>query len=188
VGAVAVAAVVLFASLAAGCGGGERGSAVPSEAAAPQSIELRSPAFRDGTSIPRQYTCDGAGTSLPLTWTGVPPRAAELVLVVQDPDAPGGTFVHWTLYGLRPDATGLRAGAVPSGARQGENSDGSDEWFAPCPPKDDDPHRYVIALYALKQPSGLNAGASLKDVRGALERDAMARGELIGRYRRTVKS
>lgn len=181
--------LLLAAALAAGgCGDGERESALPAQPDVPEGIALRSPAFRDGASIPPQHTCDGDGVSPPLTWTGAPAQAAELVLVVEDPDAPDGTFVHWTLFGLRPDSGGLHAGELPPGAGQGENSDGSDEWFAPCPPEDDDAHRYRVVLYALDARSGLEDGASPEEVREVLETRALAFGELTGRYRRTDRS
>ena len=87
--------------------------------AAPATIRLSSPVVRDGGALPRDYTCDGAGGPPPLRWTGVPPRARSLALLVEDPDAPGGTFVHWTLWGLPARDGGLAAGRIPPGARQG---------------------------------------------------------------------
>jgi hypothetical protein len=160
---------------AAGCGGGADGSATPS-GAAPAGFAFSSPAL--GATIPRRYTCDGAGTSPPLRWSGAP-RAAELVLVVQDPDAPGGTFVHWTAFAIvaRP------LGDIPAGARlrSGENSAGRTGWTPPCPPKGDKPHRYQFSLYALRRPSGLKPGASAAQVREKLA-GALARGRFTASY------
>jgi hypothetical protein len=145
----------------------------------PASISLSSPAL--GATIPRRFTCDGAGISPPLRWSGAPARAKELVLVVQDPDAPGGTFVHWTAFGIAPEPSGaLPAGAHP---RSGRNSAGHTGWTPPCPPKGAAPHRYEFSLYALAKPSGLSAGARAADVRAALT-GALARGGFTARYGR----
>jgi Raf kinase inhibitor-like YbhB/YbcL family protein len=162
---------------AAGCGGGHE-SATPPAPGVPASITLSSPAL--GATVPRRFTCDGAGTSPPLRWSGAP-RAAELVLVVQDPDAPGGTFVHWTAFAIVARALG----DIPAGARlrSGENSAGKTGWTPPCPPKGDKPHRYVFSLYALRRPSGLKPGASPGQVRAKLVR-ALARGRFTASYLR----
>ncbi|HEY3018732.1 MAG TPA: YbhB/YbcL family Raf kinase inhibitor-like protein, partial [Solirubrobacteraceae bacterium] len=109
--------------------------------------------WRDGAAIPVRFTCAGAGAQPRIAWRGVPRGARELVLVVTDPDAPGGRFVHWTAYGIAPGAR-----AVPPGVREGANSAGKDGWTPPCPPEGDRPHRYVIELYALPRRSGLPAG------------------------------
>jgi Raf kinase inhibitor-like YbhB/YbcL family protein len=177
----AALAVCLCALAVAGCGGGERGSAAPAVKGA--SISLSSPAFAGGEAIPRQYTCDGKGSSPPLDWKGVPAGSRELVLVVQDPDAPGGTFVHWTLFGMTPETTDLSAGEVPEGAAQGENSSGKTGWTGPCPPGGKT-HHYVFALYALRDASGLKKGAKPDAVRAAVGRGALGSGRLVGLYAR----
>jgi Raf kinase inhibitor-like YbhB/YbcL family protein len=166
---------MLAAAALPGCGGGARPAATPS-GAPPASFALASPAL--GATIPRRYTCDGAGLSPPLRWSGAP-RAAELVLVVQDPDAPGGTFVHWTAFAIVARALG----SIPAGARlrSGENSAGQDGWTPPCPPKGDTPHRYEFSLYALRRPSGLKPGASPAQVRAKLA-GALARASFTARY------
>jgi hypothetical protein len=173
-----LAAAALAAAALAGCGGG-REPATPSGSGAPASIALSSPAL--GATIPRRFSCDGAGGSPPLRWSGAPANARELVLVVQDPDAPGGTFVHWTAFGIQPAPSGeIPAGAHP---RSGRNSAGRTGWTPPCPPGGDKPHRYEFALYALRKPSGLRAGASAADVRAALA-GALARGSFTATYGR----
>jgi hypothetical protein len=163
-----------IALLALGCGGGERAPAPPP---APARIVVTSE-WRDGATIPRRFTCAGAGARPAIAWHGVPGRTRELVLVVTDPDAPGGRFVHWTAYGIAP-----RAAAVPQRVREGRNSAGKDGWTPPCPPQGDGPHRYVFELYALARRSGLPPGAEPDRVIGAL-RGALARGRLVGRFGR----
>ena len=165
----------------AGCGG-EKVSGPPP--AAPERIRLESPAFRDGGTLPERFTCDGAKVSPPLAWSGVPRRARGLVLLAEDPDAPGGTFLHWSLFELVPSLRRLREGEVPTGAAEGENSFGDTGYGAPCPPEGDDPHRYVFTLYALSVPLVLEGGATPSDVRTAISRAALARGTLSARYGR----
>src|SRR6185436_5863183 len=104
--------LLLAAALTACSGGADRtGAAATSSVAA--SIAVTSPAFADGAAIPEEFTCRGAGTSPPLSWTGLPAGTGSVALVVQDPDAPSGTFVHWVLTGLSPAQDELMAGTVP---------------------------------------------------------------------------
>jgi Raf kinase inhibitor-like YbhB/YbcL family protein len=166
----------------AACGGGERAEGPPP--AAPQQIQVTSPAFKGGGTIPKRYSCDGDEVSPPLGWSGVPTGARELALVVEDPDAPGGTYVHWLLFKLPADLDGLAEGEVPSGARQGKNSGGDSKYAGPCPPEGDPPHHYDFLLYALREPLDLPNGASPKDVSDAVRDVALARGELVGRFGR----
>ena len=129
-------------------------------------------------TIPDRYTCRGAGDRPPLRWGAVPPRTRELVLLVTDPDAPNGRFVHWTAFGIAPGAR-----VVPVRLREGTNSTGKDGWTPPCPPQGDTPPRYVFDLYALSRASGLTQGASADEVTAAV-RGAIARGEIVGRFGR----
>jgi phosphatidylethanolamine-binding protein (PEBP) family uncharacterized protein len=160
------------AALIAGCGGGEKISSdeLPR---APAALRVSSAAFIDGARLPVRYTCDGAGEE--------PPSTKELVLVVSDPDAPGGTFVHLTRYGLRPGGDG----SVGHGGVEGSNSAGKTGWTPPCPPKGDDAHRYIWSVYALREPSGLKAGAKPGEVAGMLkDAPVLASGTITARYRR----
>src|SRR5437762_8482859 len=99
-------------------------------------MQLTSPAFSDGGEIPKKYASDGENVSPPLTWTGVPDNAQSLVLIVDDPDAPNGDWVHWVLVDLPPTASGLAEGVrkLPGG-RMGMNDWKRDEWSGPAPPK-----------------------------------------------------
>jgi Raf kinase inhibitor-like YbhB/YbcL family protein len=176
--AVPLLALLLFAA----CGGGDtvKGPAPK----APDAIALTSPAFASNAAIPRRYTCDGDETSPPLRWTPPPTATRSLALLVEDPDAPGGTFVHWTLYGFSAATKGLDQGAIPRGAKQGANSAGNSKYAGPCPPKGDKPHRYNFTLYALSAEPDLEAGAAPEDVRAAIAKSAIARGRLAATFKR----
>ena len=167
-------------ALAAGCGGngGERVSSdLPR---APAALRVSSPAFIDGARLLPKYTCDGAGDEPPVEAGTVPASTSELVLVVSDPDAPGGTYVHVTRYGLSPRGDG----AVDNGGHEGRNSAGEIGWTAPCPPKGDDAHRYVWSVYALRDPSGIEGGANPSEVTSALREGVLASGTITARYGR----
>jgi Raf kinase inhibitor-like YbhB/YbcL family protein len=166
----------------AACGGGERAEGPPP--AAPDRIALTSPAFDDGGSVPVRYTCDGDNVNPRLRWTDVPGGARDLALLMEDPDAPGGTFVHWVLFKIPADSTGIPEDSVPRGARQGKNSTGDASYAGPCPPKGDEPHHYEFTLYALKSAIDLPDGAAAGDVRAAVAKAALAQGRLVGRFGR----
>jgi Raf kinase inhibitor-like YbhB/YbcL family protein len=174
-----VVATMILPALGACGGGDEHGARLPDAAA---TIRVTSTAFDDGAAIPRVFTCDGAGTSPPLAWSGVSSRARELALVVEDPDA--DRFLHWTVLKLAPSTSGLSAGHVPAGAVETKNGFGKSGWGGPCPPKGDDAHHYVFSLYALDAPLGLGADASADAVGKAITAHALARGELVGTYAR----
>jgi hypothetical protein len=145
-------------------------------------LKLESPAFRDGGAMPKRFSCDGDEVSPPLSWSGVPAGARELALVMEDPDA--DHFVHWTVLNIAPDTKGFDEGRLPPDVIETENTFGKRGYGGPCPPEGDDPHHYVFALYALRKPLGLGAGASPDEVRDAVSGDALARGELTGRFGR----
>jgi Raf kinase inhibitor-like YbhB/YbcL family protein len=180
-GLVSVTALAVLALGGCGGSGGAGGSAPrPSRT----TLFLQSSAFTQESTIPRQYTCDGENVSPPLTWTQVPVRARSLALLVEDVDAPGGHFLHWSLYELARGSSGLSPGRVPAGAAQGQNSFGSIGYSGPCPPKGDPRHRYVFRLYALDSGSGLSSGATPEAVRQAISEHEIAMGTLTGYYRR----
>jgi Raf kinase inhibitor-like YbhB/YbcL family protein len=169
--------------LVAGCGGGGDRAVEPAPDA-PPGIELTSSAFEAGGRIPANYTCSGKDVSPPLVWADVPAGTKSLALLVEDPDAPGGTYTHWTVYEISPAVRKFAQGKAPSGSTQGENSFGDDRYGGPCPPKGDQPHHYVFDLYALRADLGLQPGAQADDVRGAIKKQAVARGQLIGTFKR----
>jgi Raf kinase inhibitor-like YbhB/YbcL family protein len=167
-------------SLLAGCGGGDKPSEPPP--AAPASITLSSPGFRDGGTIPDRFTCSGEGLSPPLRWSGVPANARELTLLVEDPDA--GNFVHWAALAIRPRMRAIAEGRPTAGAVEAKNGFGDHGWGGPCPPEGKGAHRYVFALYATDAPLGLGKDASPDDVHSALADHAVARGTLTARFGR----
>jgi Raf kinase inhibitor-like YbhB/YbcL family protein len=145
------------------------------------TISLSSPDFSDGQTIPRRFTCDGEDRSPELTWHGVPADTMELALLMEDPDAPGGTFVHWVLWGLDPMTASLSWGEMPGGAHQGRNDFGRTGYGGPCPPRGR-PHRYVFTLLALAQPLSLKPGATAAALRREARGKVLAEGTLTGRY------
>ncbi|SHF02637.1 YbhB/YbcL family Raf kinase inhibitor-like protein [Streptoalloteichus hindustanus] len=146
-------------------------------------IGLHSAAFNDHTMIPNHYALDGDNASPPLQWDHVPDGAEELALVVEDPDAPGRTFVHWVVTGIDPSVTEVGEGAVPEGASAGRNDFGDVGWDGPRPPVGET-HRYFFHLYAADQPLGLGEGCTADDVRTALAGHEVASGTLVGLFGR----
>jgi Raf kinase inhibitor-like YbhB/YbcL family protein len=118
----------------------------------------------------------------PLAWSALPGGTHSLALIVDDPDAPRGTYVHWVLFNVPPGHEGLSEGVQDVGV-QGRNNAGSAKYAGPCPPPGP-AHRYFFKLYALDTELSLNPGATKVDVERALEGHILAQGELMGRYRR----
>jgi Raf kinase inhibitor-like YbhB/YbcL family protein len=145
-------------------------------AAAPTTITVTSTAFREGATIPAAYTCKGAGTSPPLAWSGLPSSARSVALVVDDPDAPNGTYTHWVLWDIPTGTTSIAEGAVPPGARQGTNSGGHRGWDGPCPPSGT--HHYRFTVYAEPKLPNLADGSPLTTTLPALRGHAVGQGRL----------
>ena len=193
---VGPAAIFLVLSFSPGCGHG--GAALPAVNPGAQTIRLTSPAFTEGAMIPREFTCDGADRSPPLEWSGVPQAARSLVLICDDPDAPGGTWSHWVLYDLAPSVTSLDQGVATDlvatlepktvvkqpglTATQGKNDFGKIGYGGPCPPRG--VHRYFFRLYALDQRTELAPGATRTAVFKAIAGHILAEGHLMGKYAR----
>jgi len=177
-----IAALLAATALAAGCGGGDKVSGGPPAAEVPMNLGIASPAFGEGGTIPKRFTCAGAGARPALTFSGAPPQAVELALFVIDPDAGGGGFVHWTVYGMPRTTRGIPSRGLPAGAREGKTSSGGTGWTPPCPPSGT--HRYEFELYWLRAPSKLAAGAAPQRVADVIRTRAGGRGELIGRFGR----
>ena len=152
------------------------------------TIELRSSAFENGKAIPVKHSCDGEDVSPPLEWSGVPKEAKSIALICDDPDAPGGIWVHWVLYGIPPGVAGIEEsipskGKVIGRARHGQNDFRRLGYGGPCPPKGK-AHRYFFKIYALDEELELQAGASKKDLLKVMQGHVMAEGQLVGTYQR----
>ncbi len=144
-------------------------------------MKLSSPAFKDGAPIPIKYTCDGDDTSPPLALGDVPKNAKSLVLIMDDPDAPMGTWDHWIVAGIPPATTQIAEGSEPAGTA-GKNSWKRTGYGGPCPP--DREHRYFFRLFALDAALDLAAGSTKSDVERAMRGHVIAEAALMGRYER----
>ncbi|MBI4746358.1 MAG: YbhB/YbcL family Raf kinase inhibitor-like protein [Deltaproteobacteria bacterium] len=150
-------------------------------------INVGSAAFTEGGMIPKQYTCDGADISPPLSWSTVPEGTKSITIVADDPDAPAGTWVHWIVYNLPPDLKGLPENVpaketLANGGMQGMTDFRRIGYGGPCPPSGT--HRYFFKVYALDKILDLYPGAIKKRLLNAMEGHILAEGELIGKYRR----
>ena len=146
-------------------------------------LNLTSDAFQDGQPIPEQYSCDGANKSPALKWDDPPAGTKSFALVIDDPDAPSGTFRHWGAYDIpasaRSIASGQRVGT------EGKNDKGTAEYTGPCPPKGHGVHHYHFRLFALDVDRlDLGANSKVADVENEASKHAIAQGELIGTFER----
>ena len=159
--AIAVVAVALAAALVTACGDdGPPGSDAAEqldEQDLPAVLEVTSTAFADGQPVPVQFTCDGDDLAPPLAWSEVPGGTQSLAIVVDDPDAPGGTFTHWLVTQIAADTGETVEGQSPG--VQHANSFGVEEYRGPCPPEGDDAHTYRFTVYALDADGVVCAGA-----------------------------
>jgi hypothetical protein len=150
-------------------------------------MTLTTEVFNHEGRIPTKYSCDGQNVSPALSWEGAPEGTVSYALIMDDPDAPGGTFVHWVLYDLSVSVNSLPEG-VPQeerpniGGSQGRNSFRKTGYGGPCPPGGR--HRYYFKLYALDSATGLEPGASADQLIGAMEGHVLAEAQLMGTYTR----
>jgi Raf kinase inhibitor-like YbhB/YbcL family protein len=146
-------------------------------------LELTSGVFGEGNPIPRRHTCEGENVSPPLSWAGVPDATRSLALIVDDPDAPVGTFTHWLAWGIDPDAGGLGEGeAAP---RDGRNGFGTVGYSGPCPPPGHGRHRYFFRLHALDAELELERGTDRDELERAIAVHVLESAELMGGYERS---
>jgi Raf kinase inhibitor-like YbhB/YbcL family protein len=198
VSAIATATGLFVLVVSSGCG---RSDPLPPEDPNRPTIEVRSSAFADGGMIHSTFACDGSDSSPPLEWSGVPASARSLALICDDPDAPMGTWSHWLVINLPPEAKGLKKGVPPEKtiaaafvegpessaentltATQGENDFGKPGYRGPCPPSGT--HRYFFRLYALDTTLSLESNAKRADVLKAITAHILAEGRLVGKYTR----
>lgn len=152
------------------------------------SLKLTSTAFEPGGTIPKKFTCDGPDVSPALAWSGAPAGTRSFALIMDDPDAPVGTWVHWVLYDLPVGTHELAENTakqeeLPNGARQGRNDFRRIGYGGPCPPAGP-AHRYFFKLYALDAKLALKAGATKAEVEKVMKGHILAQSELMGRYGR----
>ncbi|NLF77063.1 MAG: YbhB/YbcL family Raf kinase inhibitor-like protein [Chloroflexi bacterium] len=144
------------------------------------ALQITSPAFSEGGSIPAKFTCTGENVSPALAWTGAPDGVRSCALIMDDPDAPRGTWVHWVVFNLPGDRSDLPEAVGQAAGVQGTNSWGRTGYGGPCPPSGT--HRYFFKLYVLDTALNLKAGASKEDVLRAMEGHILAQGQLMGTY------
>lgn len=152
------------------------------------SFVLQTKAFPEGGEIPSKYTCSGDDISPALSWSSAPQGTKSFALIMDDPDAPSGTFTHWIVFDLPAGAHQLpenvsQAGDLPGGGRQGHNDFRRVGYGGPCPPPGK-AHRYFFRLYALNSALNLPPGASRQDVEGAMRGHVIAQAELVGKFAR----
>jgi Raf kinase inhibitor-like YbhB/YbcL family protein len=165
-----------------------RANTSAAQGARPMEFSITSESFKNGSEIPKRFTCDGADVSPELSWTALPSGVQSLALIADDPDAPAGTWTHWVLFNLPPATTHLAEGVskvdeLPGGARQGRNDFRKIGYNGPCPPPGK-PHQYFFKLYALNTSLQLSAGASKQELEKAMEGHIAAKAELMGTYKR----
>lgn len=155
------------------------------------TLTVQTEAFSPGETIPEKYTGEGEDISPPIRWSDVPDGTKELALIMDDPDAPNTTWVHWVLYRIPADVTELEAGIptnkeleTPAGALQGTNSWDNIGYGGPMPPPGHGTHHYHFKVYALAAPVELAAGATKEQLLGAMEGHILAQGEVMGTYER----
>jgi Raf kinase inhibitor-like YbhB/YbcL family protein len=146
-----------------------------------EKMKLTSPAFENNQEIPSEYTCDGADISPELNIGDVPENAKSLALIMDDPDAPGGTWVHWVVWNIPPDTKKIAKDAEPEGI-QGTTSFGKQGYGGPCPPSGT--HRYIFKLYALDTTLDLEEGSDKKELEAAMQGHIIEKTELTGPYKR----
>jgi len=142
-------------------------------------MRIKSPVFENNKMIPADYTCDGRDINPALSLEEIPANAKSLTLIVDDPDAPGGMWVHWVVFDI-PITPDIKENSIPG--KQGNNDFRRKNYGGPCPPFGT--HRYFFKIYALDKELGLNEGISKKDLENAMLGHVLSKAELIGLYKR----
>lgn len=147
-----------------------------------KTMELSSPAFANNSNIPQKYTCDGDDVNPPLQINKVPEGTKSLVLIVDDPDAPLGTWDHWLVWNISPSVSLIEEDSIPGGAIEGTNDFGKQPYGGPCPPSGT--HHYHFKLYALDKTLNMPASARKEELEKAMEEHVLDWTELVGLYQR----
>jgi len=145
-------------------------------------IKITSPTYNEGGFIPAKYACDGQNINPPLSISQIPAAAKSLVLILDDPDAPRGTWTHWIVFNIDPQTAEIAENSLPAGAKLGKNDYGKDKYSGPCPPSG--VHRYIFHVYALDTILNLSDDAALDAVRSAMDGHILDSAELLGKYQR----
>ena len=188
---VSLATSVLLLAVAAACGT-EPEPALPTIPATASSLSVQAPSFTNGTIVRPRYTCDGVNISPAISWTGAPAAAKSIALILNDSDAPGGSYIHWLVYDLPAAIGGFEEAAgkvfekTAQGGSQGLNSAGDLGYTGPCPPKGE-VHAYEINVYALDKLLGLPPLSPRADVIAAIEGSVVAHGAFVTRYQRAER-
>ncbi len=144
---------------------------------------IKSPSFKNNEMIPAKYTCDSGNINPALVFSGIPSAAVSLVLIVDDPDAPGSTWVHWTVWNIDPEIVEIAENSVPGGSVEGNTNFNTPGYGGPCPPSGT--HRYFFKLYALDITLGLDASTTAAGIENAMQGHILGSAELIGLYKRS---
>lgn len=147
-----------------------------------KAMKLSSPAFGENGLIPAKYTCDGQDINPPLLIENVPPETKSLALIVDDPDAPSGMWVHWVVWNIDPNTTAINENSVPAGASQGLNNFRKHDFGGPCPPSGS--HRYFFKIYALDTTINAGRNAVKTDIEKAMKGHILSQAQIMGRYAR----
>ena len=143
-------------------------------------MKVTSPSFANNQPIPAKYTCDGLNINPPLSFSDIPSNAKSLALIVDDPDAPGGTWTHWILWNISPETKTIEENSVLKNAVEGMTSFGKPGYGGPCPPSGT--HRYFFKLYALDETLSLSTSTNVTELTKAMKDHIVAQAELIGLY------
>lgn len=179
-GMAGVAGLVVAGGLLLTSGCGFLGDGERRAAAAPGNLTVSSPAFRNNQPIPARYTCHGEGVNPALRWSGLPAATRAIAVVVDDPDAPSGPYVHWALFNIDPHNTEIAEDSLPSGAREALTSAGKTKYDPPCPPAGSGDHHYRFSVYALDAQLPLQDNAALTTTLRTIPQHVIARGRLTG--------
>ncbi len=154
----------------------------PAPKQAPKNMKLTSVAFANEEKIPVEFTCDGKKINPPFSISGVPEGTKSLAMIVDDPDAPAGTFTHWVIWNIDAGTKEILSGQIPPKSQEGTNSAGRIGYTPPCPPSGS--HRYFFTLFALDTTIGLDGKAKKADLEAAMKGHIMEQTNLIGSYAR----
>lgn len=145
-------------------------------------MKIESPAFKNNENIPSKYTCDGVNINPALKISEIPKNTVSLALIVEDPDAPGGTWIHWTVFNINPGISLIPENNIPKGAIEGVTDFRRPGYGGPCPPSGS--HRYFFVIYALDSIVKLGSSARADDIKKAMKSHIIGSAELVGLYSR----